>query len=86
MLQAKECAPIPCYFVVFTSDSHLSLSKSLGARYCKWHVTYCWKDLDEGYNFILDFASIRGLHKQLRASKVERIPILGILGLLIWES
>ncbi len=40
-----------------------------------WHVTYCWKALEKGYNFAL------GLH----TSKVPRIPILGISGLPTWE-
>jgi hypothetical protein len=48
---------------------------------CKWHATYRWKDLDEGYNFALDLISIRGLHTKLWASKVVGIPILGISGL-----
>jgi hypothetical protein len=32
VLPMKECALIPYSFVVFTLDSHLSLSRSLGAR------------------------------------------------------
>jgi hypothetical protein len=32
MLRARECAPTPCSSTVFNWDSHLSLSKSLGAR------------------------------------------------------
>jgi len=45
---------------------------------CKWHATYCWKSLDKGYNFALDFTLIRGLHTKLWASKVVRVPISGI--------
>jgi hypothetical protein len=52
----------------------------------KRHVIYFWKNFDKGYNFVLDLTSIRSLHKKLWASKVMRIPILGIVGLLIWES
>jgi hypothetical protein len=48
---------------------------------CKWHDTYCWKALDEGYNFNWDLILIRGLHTKLWASKVVGVPILGILGL-----
>ncbi len=48
---------------------------------CKWRATYCWKALSEGYNVLLDLTSIGGLHTKLWASKVMRIPILGILGL-----
>jgi hypothetical protein len=29
----------------------------------RWRAIYCWKDLDEGYNFSLDFTSIEGLKK-----------------------
>jgi hypothetical protein len=29
--EPKECAPTPCFFVVFTSNSHLNISRSLGA-------------------------------------------------------
>jgi hypothetical protein len=35
-----------------------------------WRGTYQWKALDKGYNFALDFISIGGLHKKLRAPKV----------------
>ncbi len=44
-------------------------------------MIYCWKALDEGYNFTLDFISIGGLHTKLRGPKVARILTLGILGL-----
>jgi len=47
----------------------------------KWHATYLWKALDEGYNFTLDLTSIKGLHTKLWASKVARVLISGILGL-----
>jgi hypothetical protein len=48
---------------------------------CKWHATYLWKALDEGYNFVLDLTSIGGMHTKLWASKIARVPILGISGL-----
>jgi hypothetical protein len=32
---------------------------------CEWCVTYHWKTLDEGYNFALDFISIKGLDKKV---------------------
>jgi hypothetical protein len=41
-------------------------------------ATYCWKDLDKGYNFDLEFTSIKGLNTKLWASKVAGIPILGL--------
>jgi hypothetical protein len=52
---------------------------------CKCHATYCWKDLDEDYNFALDFISIRGFQKKLWASKIVEVPISGILGFSVWE-
>jgi len=48
---------------------------------CKWCGTYCWKAIKEGYNFSLDLTLIEGLHVKLWASKVAKIPILGILRL-----
>jgi hypothetical protein len=53
---------------------------------CRWRPTYLWKNLDVAYNFALDLTSIEGLHKKLWASKVVGVPILGISGLMIWES
>jgi hypothetical protein len=49
---------------------------------CKCHATYCWKAFNKGYNFSLDLTSIRGLQKRLWASKVAKVPILGILKVL----
>ncbi len=63
---------------------HISLERPLkvGNRpdllACRWLVTYYWKALDKGYNFALDFTSIKGLHKELRASKVVRVSNLGV--------
>ncbi len=37
----------------------------------KWCAIYCWKILDEGYNFALDLIVIRGVHAKLWASKWE---------------
>ncbi len=53
---------------------------------CKECDTYLSKDFDGGYNFSLNFNSIRGLHKELWVSKVTKIPISEILGLPSWES
>jgi hypothetical protein len=47
----------------------------------KQHVTYCWKALDESYNFALDHTSIRGLIAKLWGSKVARILVGAISGL-----
>jgi hypothetical protein len=46
---------------------------------CRWHPTYNWKALNKGYNFVWDLTLIGGLHTKLWASKVTRVPILGIL-------
>jgi len=36
------------------------------------------KALDEGYGFVLDLISIRGLHTKLWDSKIKGVPILGM--------
>jgi len=50
---------------------------------CKWRAIYCWKALDEGYNFALNLISIKGLNTKLQASKFVKFPILGVSGLLL---
>jgi hypothetical protein len=45
---------------------------------CKWHATYHWKSLDEGYNFALNLTSSASLHKKLWAFKAMRVPISGL--------
>jgi hypothetical protein len=45
---------------------------------CGWHTTYCWKALDEAYNFSLDLISIGGLHTKLWLLKVVGVSTLGI--------
>jgi len=42
-------------------------------------VTYLWKDLDKGYNFFLNFISIKSLHTKLWGPKIARALTLGIL-------
>jgi hypothetical protein len=49
----------------------------------RWHDTYHWKALNEGYNFASNLTSIGGLHTKLWASKVTRVSILGISGLTL---
>jgi hypothetical protein len=44
----------------------------------KWHVSYHWKTLYDGYNFALNLISIGGLNTKLWAPKVVGIPTLGI--------
>jgi len=41
----------------------------------KWCATYCWKALEECYNFALDFISIGSFHKKVWTSKVIGVPI-----------
>jgi hypothetical protein len=48
---------------------------------CRKRATYCWKALDESYNFASDRITIRALHKKLCALKVPGVPTGGILGL-----
>jgi hypothetical protein len=62
-------------------SSPLKVRNRLELCACKACATYCWKDLDKGYNFALDLVSIKGLHKKLWASKMAGVPILEILGL-----
>jgi hypothetical protein len=50
---------------------------------CRWRATYCWKALNEGFNFALDLTSIKGQHTKLWHSKVARVPISGNLGLTL---
>jgi len=44
----------------------------------RWHATYRWKALDEGYNFALNIISIEGLHTKLWAPKITRIRVMEI--------
>jgi len=48
---------------------------------CRQRATYRWKALDEGYTFVLDHTSIRGLLAKLWGSKVTGIPTGAISGL-----
>jgi hypothetical protein len=49
----------------------------------RWRATYRWKDFNKGYNIDLDLISIEGLHTKLWASKIARVPTLGISRLLL---
>jgi hypothetical protein len=48
---------------------------------CRGRATYCWKVLDESYNFALDRIAIRGLLAKLWGSKVAGVPFSAISGL-----
>jgi hypothetical protein len=52
----------------------------------RWRVIYCWKALDERYNFALDFTSIRGLQRKLWPPKIARVPSLAISRLPLGNS
>jgi len=41
------------------------------------------ESLNEGYNFALDFISMRGLHTKLWAPKVVGVLVVGISGLTL---
>jgi hypothetical protein len=53
---------------------------------CKYHAAYSWKGFDKGYNFPLDIASIKYLHKKLWVSKVPGVLISKISRCLTWKS
>jgi hypothetical protein len=40
----------------------------------RWRATYNWKALNESYNFALNLTSIEGLHTNVWACKVLKIP------------
>jgi hypothetical protein len=45
---------------------------------CRWRATYCWKALDEGYNFASNLISIGGLHAKLWGHKVVTVSVVRI--------
>jgi hypothetical protein len=45
---------------------------------CRSRATYRWKDIDKGYNFVLDLTSIGSMHRKLWASKIMGVQICGI--------
>jgi hypothetical protein len=48
---------------------------------CRVFATYCWKALNESYNFAWDYISIKGLLAKLWGSKVVGVPTGAISGL-----
>jgi hypothetical protein len=48
---------------------------------CRQRATYCWKNLNKGYNFSWNLIAIGGLHAKLWAPKVAGIQVVGISGL-----
>jgi len=57
VLRAKEHAPIPYFSIVFTSNSHLSLSKSLGARH--WSSEMGTRKIDKHINYSHELAQTK---------------------------
>ncbi len=55
--------------------------ESLDFLTCRWCVTYRWKIIDDGYNFVLNFISIKGVHAKLWAPKVVGVPVMKNSGL-----
>jgi hypothetical protein len=45
-----------------------------------WRETYCWKALNKGYNFTLDFISIEDPHAKLWAPQSCESPNFGNFG------
>jgi hypothetical protein len=64
----------------------LIIRNPLDLGVCKWRITYCWKNIDKGYNFASCITSFGGLHKKLWASKVLIVPISKISRFPIWKS
>jgi hypothetical protein len=52
---------------------------------CRGCATYCWKAINESYNFAFDRIAIRGLLAKLWGSKVAGIPF-GTISRLPFES
>jgi hypothetical protein len=58
---------------------------------CRWRATYRWKAINEVYNFVSNFISIKGLHTKLWDPKVGTpqscgSPNFGNFETPIWES
>jgi hypothetical protein len=53
-----------------------SWENRLNFHACRWHATYCWKALEEGYKFALDLILIEGFHAKLWCPKVAGVPTL----------
>jgi hypothetical protein len=82
---SRECKS--SHFGSWSLNGLLNLQRAiLGVKNHWWKFfLYHWKAINEGYNFALDLTSIEGLHTMLWASKVARIPILGISRLPLWS-
>ncbi len=63
----------------------LKVRNRLDFLMCRCLVTYCWKNLDKGYHFVLNLISIGGFHTKLWASKVARVPISRTSRLQLWS-
>jgi hypothetical protein len=63
-----ECAPTPFSFVVFTSNSHLNLSTSLGTH----HIGFFWEHALANFPTLIHFLS-----SWVEFRKSKNVPILG---------
>jgi hypothetical protein len=53
------------------------------AGVCRWNATHHWKVVKESYKFALDLIPIGGLSKELWATKILRVQIEIVSGLLL---
>jgi hypothetical protein len=58
----------------------LKVGNRLDLLTCRWRATYCWKALNKGYNFALDYIAIKGLYAEVWTPKVAGVPTVGISG------
>jgi hypothetical protein len=77
----KSGVKLPIWFPTTKSQEFLDL------LVCRWRATFCWKALNQSYNFALDLILIEGLHTKLWAPKSHESQLwefwdshLGVLG------
>ncbi len=76
-LWLKKCQKSKCQF----DSQPLKVEDHLDLHACKWCVAYCWKTLDEGYNFASNFTLIRSTQKKLWARNSSNFENFGTLDL-----
>jgi len=76
-LWPKEGRELNCQF-----DSRpQKVGNRLDLLSCRGRATYCWKGLDESYNFAIGHIAIQGFLAKLWGSKVAGVPFVAISGL-----